>query len=252
MINLETVSEGLEKGEFFLEYLPICSLKSKTCVGAEALLRWKRGDDIISPATFIPMIENTHLSGFVTYWVIDKIAEELGHWLERHDHVFLSINVPPEILGRGGLEYVATKNGLKHLAHKVVLEITERSVPDTIGVHALGDVQSAGVRIALDDVGVSDGSLIVLSRVHVDMIKIDKSLVNQLAQDTSPPWLKALELLMTTSPLTIVVEGVETAEQAQKLESAGIELAQGWHFSKPLKAEAFERFFDESLLVNGP
>ena len=84
MIELNAIQEGLAKGEFFLEYQPICSLKSNHCVGAEALSRWRRGPTVVPPDEFIPYIENTPLSGLLTYWVIETVGRELGSWLRAH------------------------------------------------------------------------------------------------------------------------------------------------------------------------
>ncbi len=76
------------------------------------------------PDRFIPVIEETPVSGLLTYWVVDTLAAELGDWLRGHENVLLGINVPPEILGRGGLEYAAERAGLLDQAGKLVLEIT--------------------------------------------------------------------------------------------------------------------------------
>ena len=125
-------------------YRPICSLKSNRCVGAEALIRWRRGPTVIPPDEFIPCIENTPLSGLLTYWVIEEVGRELGGWLRAHAGVHININVPPEILGRGGLVYAATKAGLMDVAHKIVLEVTERGVPDKLGIQALANAGRYG------------------------------------------------------------------------------------------------------------
>ena len=95
----------------------------------------------------------------------------------------------------------------------------------------------------MDDVGVADENLAVFARAHVDILKIDKSLIDQLGdEDELPPWLKALAALLPVTPLQVIVEGVEQEVQVTKLKAAGIELAQGFYFSPPLSAEAFEVF----------
>jgi len=137
MIDLNMIRAGLKNGEFFLNYQPIVALADGRCVGGEALIRWAHASTILMPADFIGLIENTPMSGLLTYWVIDTVAEEFHAWLRQHDGGYLSINVPPEILGRGGIEYVASRSGLMEVADRVVLEITERGVPDKIGIEAL-------------------------------------------------------------------------------------------------------------------
>jgi len=245
VIDLNDIRAGLTAGEFFLEYLPTISLQDGRCVGAEALARWQRPSGIVAPHDFIPIVENTPLSGLITYWVIETAAAEVGDWLRANDDVHLSFNVPPELFGRGGLEYVANKTGLKDLSRKIVLEVTERSVPDKMGVDAIVTASKHyGVRIALDDVNVSGANLIVLSRCHVAIIKLDKTLVEELGQGREePPWLAGLSSLLGTTPLEIIAEGVETAAQCVALRRAGIRLAQGFFFSPPLRAKPFVEFF---------
>src|SRR6187401_1331632 len=128
MIDQAAIREGLSRDEFFLEYLPTISLTDGRCVGAEALIRWRRPEGIVSPGDFIPIAENTPLSGLLTYWVLDTVAAELGDWLRANPDVRLAINVPPEILGRGGLGYVANKSGLAQQATQIILEVTERGL----------------------------------------------------------------------------------------------------------------------------
>src|SRR5438477_7648059 len=98
MIDLAAIREGLSQGEFFLEYLPTISLAERRCIGAEALIRWHRAAGVIPPGQFIPLVENTPLSGMLTYWVLDTVNAELGDWLRANRDAHVSINVPPEIL----------------------------------------------------------------------------------------------------------------------------------------------------------
>ena len=129
------------------------------------------------------------------------------------------------------------------VAHQLVLEVTEQDIPDKLGVQALSMAGRYGIHVALDDVGVADENLAVFARAHVDILKIDKSLVDQLCdEDELPPWLKALSALRAVTQLQVIVEGVEQEVQVTKLKAAGIELAQGFYFSPPLSAEAFEVF----------
>jgi EAL domain-containing protein (putative c-di-GMP-specific phosphodiesterase class I) len=178
----------------------------------------------------------------LTYWVIETVGRELGGWLRAQAGVHVSINIPPEILGRGGVAYAATKAGLMDVAHKIVLEITEKGIPDKLGLQALSNAGRYGTQVALDDFGVADENLAVLSRAHIDIIKADKSLVDQLRDEDEPQWLAALAALLRVTPLQVIAEGVESEVQVEKLKAAGIELAQGLYFSPPLVAKDFEAF----------
>jgi sensor c-di-GMP phosphodiesterase-like protein len=241
-ITPEDVREALRRGELFLEYLPLMAVPEGRCVGAEALARWRRVSGVVMPNRFIPVIEETPVSGLLTYWVIDTVAAELGDWLRAHDQVQIGINVPPEIIGRGGIEYAAERAGLLDQAHKMVLEITERGYPDRQGVMALGTASRYGTRVALDDVTFSGRNLVVLSRCSFHILKIDRSLVAQIgspAHPGPPPWLDHLSALRQGAALEIIAEGVETREQLDTLVAAGVARVQGFYFSQPLRAADF-------------
>lgn len=244
-INFDTIREGLIQGEFFLEYQPIVSLVDDWCTGAEALVRWRRPTGVIAPVDFIPFVENTPLSGLITYWVIDTVAAEMGGWLRANPEAYISINVPPEILGRGELEYAATKSGLRDMAAQIIFEITERGLPDGLGVQALNYMSGSGVRIALDDVTLVGGAnLMVLSRCNFSIVKIDRSLVAQISpQCPRPEWLDGLTALLQSSRLDVIAEGVETEQQLETLRAAQVQAAQGYYFSPPISAEGFIAYY---------
>lgn len=242
-IRPEDIREALDRGELFLEYLPLMAVPEGRCVGAEALTRWRRHDGVVvMPSDFIPAIEETPVSGLLTYWVIETVANELGAWLRTQDEVQIGINIPPEILGRGGLEYAAQRAGLLDLAHKIVLEITERGYPDRQGATALDAANRYGTRVALDDVTFSGRNLVVLARCSFDTLKIDRSLIAQIdnpGHSKQPPWLEHLSALRQGASLEIVAEGVETRAQLDALVAAGVKRVQGFYFSQPLPASAF-------------
>ena len=241
MISLESIHSGLEKGEFFIEYQPIIELEGERCVGAEALVRWQHPTGVIMPDDFIPLIENTPLSGLLTYWVIDQVASELGDWLWNRD-VKIHINVPPEILGRGGLEYAAQKSGLRAVKDKIVLEITERGLPDQLGLDALDQAAREGVRIALDDVGIDPAGALVLARSNVRIIKIDRNILDG-RDGHGTPWVEALVTLLKTTDIEVIAERVETAEQLALLRSVGVHRVQGHYFSPSMRAALFLQYF---------
>ncbi len=249
MINVDTIRDGLSNGEFFLEYLPTVTLADGRCVGAEALCRWRRPSGVVPPDEFIPLMEGTPLSGTLTYWVIETVARELGDWLRAHEETHISINAPPEILGRGGLEYAATKSGLSELRHQIILEVTERGIPDNQGMAALEAASRSGVRVALDDVTLSGTQLAVLSRATLDLIKTDKSLAGQITlENPCPAWLSGLSALLRSTRLSVIVEGVENEVQVEALRAAGVPLAQGYYFSRPLSAAQLKAYYARPLL----
>ena len=246
MIGFDEIQTGLDRGELFLEYLPTVALETGRCVGAEALTRWRRPGGVVPPDEFIPVVEGTPLSGPLTYWVLETVAREAGALLRARPDLFLSVNVPPELLGRGGIAYTIRRAGIADLAGQLVLEITERGVPDRLGVDALQLAAEAGCRIALDDAGQGGAHLIVLSRVRVlHQVKIDRGSVGRLAGDPSVlEWIRTLAALARSADVEVVAEGVETAEQAELLRAAGVGLAQGHHFSRALPVHELARFME--------
>ena len=242
-MDLDTIRSAFEAREFFLLYQPIVSLSDGVCFGAEALIRWRRRNTVLEASEFIPLTDRTPLSGAITYWVIDTVAVEFNDWLAGHETVHISINVPPEILGRGGLEYAATKSGLRARTRQLIVEVTERGVPDQLGLDALNSIPSTGARVALDDTTLSGANLALLTRCNFDFVKIDRRLVAELAVDQPrAAWLDGLAALLRTSALRVIAEGVETAFQAETLKAAGVQLAQGHYFSAPLSARDFKRY----------
>lgn len=248
MISFDEIQTGLARGEFFLEYLPTIALETGRCVGAEALTRWRRPGGVVPPEEFIPVVEGSPLSGPLTYWVLETVAREVGDLLRGRPDLFLSVNMPPELLGRGGVASTIRHAGIADLVGQLILEITERGLPDQLGVDALELAAEAGCRIALDDVGQGGAHLIVLSRVRVvHQVKIDKAYVDRLALEPSClDWIRSLAAFARTSGVEVVAEGVERAEQVECLRAAGVGLAQGYHFSPALPAQELMRFVERS------
>jgi sensor c-di-GMP phosphodiesterase-like protein len=233
MISLDAIRAGLTDGEFFLEYMPAVSLADGRCVGAEALARWRRASGVVQPEEFIDIIEGTHLSGTLTYWVFETVAKELGDWLRAHKEAHIGINVPPEILGRGGLEYAATKTALYEIKDQIIIEVTERGIPDNLGVATLEAASRSGVRIALDDVTLTGANLAVLSRYITP-------------ECPRPAWLAGLSALLQSTRVAVIAEGVETEAQAEALREAGIPMAQGYYFSPPISAEKLKAYYSRA------
>ncbi len=242
MKTLEQVKNAFDNNEFHMVYMPTISLVDNKCVGAEALIRWTKAGENITPDEFIPTIENTSMSGLLTYWIIEQVQNDLGEWLRSNDNVHIGINVPPEIIGRGGLEYAAIKSGLVEVLDKIVLEITERGFPDKLALETLGTL-NGHVKVAIDDFGTGDANMLQLSQLQADIIKLDKHFIDQITdKEKIPKIVKGLVAYAKAMEFEIIAEGVETKIQAEVLNSLGVDMAQGWCFSKPLKPKEFIEF----------
>jgi len=237
MFTMEELCVAMDRHELFVEYQPVVLLHDHACVGAEALVRWRRNGAVRMPSEFLRAISDTLLSGRLTYWVIDTIAAELGTWLSEHPQVKVSINVPPAILGRGGLQYAATRSGLYARKDQIVLELTERGVPDELGLQALNAMSERGLRLALDDVSLNGVNLALFARCNFGIIKLDRHLTSQLTPAAPHhAWLTGLSSLLRNSTVQVVAEGVETQFQAKTLLEAGVQMGQGFLFSASLPA----------------
>lgn len=149
--------------------------------------------------------------------------------------------MPPEILGRGGLEYVARKANLVDVCKQIILEITERGFPDRLGLEELRGLIKEHRLVAMDDLNLDERNFIVLSRQPVPIIKFDKDFVENLTRSNG----KGLDQIAAFIRLRghyVVAEGVETSEQERLLRDAGVQFAQGWLYSKSLSAEDFRAF----------
>lgn len=240
----DEIREGLDRGDLFLDYLPTVRLADARCVGGEALVRWRRGDKVLPASAFLPRIEQSALSGRVTYWLIETVGEELGGWLGAHREAHVSINVPPEIVGRGGIEHALVRSGLRDRMEQIVFEISERGVPDRIGLDTIELAAMCGLRVAIDDTMLTGVNLALLLRCHFNMIKIAGEVTAQLRPDKpSPGWLARLQSLLRSSTLQVVAGGVETEYQAKWLHTAGVQMAQGPLFSPPLPAEGLKDLY---------
>lgn len=243
-VSLDELEEALINEEFFVEYQPIMGIDGKKCLGAEALIRWQRGDEVVPPMNFIPVIENTPLSGLFTYWLMDHISKELGEWLSEEDSPFISINIPPELFGRGGLAYVAMKNGLIDISEKIVIEITERGLPDHLGLQGLLGGKKRGFQICLDDVGVTNENLLVYARADIDLIKLDLSIADEMKEwDWTSDAIKGIKTFTQSTDIKVIAEGIETKFQRDMFQKLGVQMGQGWYYSYPLSAEKFSEFF---------
>jgi sensor c-di-GMP phosphodiesterase-like protein len=240
----DEIRAGLDRGDLFVEYLPTVRLADARCVGGEALVRWRRGEDVLPASAFLPRIENTSLSGRLTYWVIETVAVELGDWLDAHREAHISISVPPEVVGRGGIEHAAARSGLRDRLGQIVFEISERGVPDRLGLETLDLAALCGLRVALADTTLSSVNLALLVRCNFCMIKLARELTAQLGPDKPlPGWIAGLQALYKSSALQVIAGGVETNYQAQWLYMAGVQMAQGPLFSPPLSTRGLKDLY---------
>lgn len=261
---LRDLQQGVEKQEFVLRYQPIVDMRSGLTVKAEALVRWEqplRG--LVSPGDFIPLAEESGLIVPLGNWIFTQAAEQTQYWRTHGAPDFVvSVNVSPvQLLSpeQQHTQWLETLQALHLPGKALVLEITEQVLLDAdaasdMKLHAL---QNAGLQLALDDFGTGYSSLSYLKRFAIDYIKIDRSFVCHLPEDTEAVALcQAIIVMAHQLGIQVVAEGVETQAQHNILQQAECDFGQGFWYSKPLMPHeltqrlAAEQHPDEQSLFN--
>jgi diguanylate cyclase (GGDEF)-like protein len=228
--------------EFELRYQPIVRLRTGEITGLEALVRWRHPErGIIPPLEFIPLAEETGMIIPIGDWVLREACRQAAVWnLQRAGRTLtVSVNLSAVQLDHGNLvELVAAALGDSGLPAKcLVIELTESLLMDhrASTVQQLQEVKALGVRLAIDDFGTGYSSLAYLRRFPVDIIKIDKSFVDEVGDE---PFAAALTLgiiqLGQALQLSTIAEGIEHQDQLTELDDGNCELGQGYYFAEPL------------------
>ena len=245
--SLETGLRGaLERGEFALQYQPKVNLATGAITGAEALLRWHHPvQGTIFPGLFIPIAEECRLIVPIGQWVLREACRQAQTWRDgglTMDQMAVNISAI-EFQAKGFLDNV--KSILKETGfepHCLELELTESVLMQNAEATAslLNELKAMGVRLAIDDFGTGYSSLSYLSRFPIDTLKIDQSFVWKMTSDSGDATIVSTVINMGKSlNQRVVAEGVERPEQLVFLQARHCDEGQGYHFSKPLCAEAF-------------
>lgn len=252
----ERLRRAIEEDQLLLHFQPQFRFADGVLIGAEALVRWRDGDNLVSPADFIPLAEETGLIVPLGRWVIESAIAQLAAWMKDYDAgrsrpFRISINLSPRQFQRSAVQHEVLQAIRRHAvpADLIELEVTESVVlgPDGSVHSALDELRSAGCRIALDDFGTGYCSLSYLQQLEIDTLKIDKSFVRHLAaipgddsRQSGAAIVSAMITLAQRLNYEVVAEGVETDAQFAWLKDAGCGVCQGYYFSPPLPAEEFE------------
>jgi diguanylate cyclase (GGDEF)-like protein/PAS domain S-box-containing protein len=252
---MSDLPRAVEHGEFSLRFQPVVSLADERIVGAEALIRWehpRRGT--LSPQDFIAVAEETGLIEPIGDWVIEETCRRLAGWQALAPDLSVSLNVSARQLTGGILDttvrdaIAASCVDASHLA----LEITESVLMDDVdqSVAMLAKLRATGVIISVDDFGTGYSSLSYLNKFPVDVLKIDRSFVAGLPDNTYDVALvQAVLAIADALDLGVIAEGVETKAQAANLLSLGCKKAQGFLFHRPLTVDDFEAQLSRSSTV---
>ncbi len=245
---------ALERDEFALHYQPTVDLKSGAITGAETLLRWRhpiRG--VLLPELFIPVAEKSQLIVPIGQWVLREACKQGQAWSEsglKLDRIAVNISAV-EFQSKGFLENIKVileETGFD--PHRLELELTESVLMQNAESTAalLDDLKAMGVRLAIDDFGTGYSSLSYLSCFPIDTLKIDQSFVRETTHKASGKTIvSAIINLGKNLNHRLVAEGVETPEQLAFLQSHNCDEGQGYHFSRPVGADAFAAMLSAGL-----
>ena len=237
---------ALERGELTLHFQPIMRLPGGVPWAAEALLRWEdpqRG--LVAPLSFVPVAEYTGLIEPIGAWVLETACVQARAWREEHPELTMAVNVSLRQFRQDGFaETVASAlqtAGLEPGA--LMLEITESTamIEPSCADEVLAQLHDLGVQIAIDDFGTGYSSFARLNQMPVDVVKIDRSLLQGVPEDPARVRLAAatIEILLKLG-LGVVAEGVETQAQLDFLTELGCDRAQGFHLGRPAPAQEVE------------
>ena len=249
--------EALALGQLSLEYQPLVDLDTGVMVSTEALLRWHHPRlGTVPPLTFVPMAERSGAIREIGAWVLMQACRQTADWQARHPHespLTVSVNVSPVQFQDPHFEEIVTQaldaSGLE--AQYLTLEITESVIAERHEALAeqLERLSARGVKLAIDDFGTGYSSLSTLHQFPVNVLKIDKSFV-----DDVPDRVERLALLRSivdlgrSLGLTTVAEGIEVTAQVSALQDLGCRQAQGFLYSRPLTPEVLGGMLDRPQL----
>ena len=240
--------EAIRDGKLPVLYQPVIELETGNCVGAEALVRWRRdAGNLVSPEVFIPVAEKSGLIRDITRAVLRNILADLAHLLREDPNLKVNLNLAREDLEQPDLiETLATallEANVPPTALK--LEITERALINSdVARRQISELRNRGHQVAIDDFGTGYSSLSYLESFEIDTLKIDKSFVDAIEKEavTSNVITHVIEMAHSLK-LDTVAEGIEQQHQADWLRQRGVTHGQGFLYSKPLTARRFIRYY---------
>ncbi len=256
-LGLESdLRRAIERDEFMLHFQPILDLQAGRLHGVEALVHWLHPEQgLISPLDFIPIAEESGLIVPLGEWVLRSACSHAKQWQARVGcPIRISVNLSarqfnqPDLTGK--IAEILRENQLE--PSLLTLELTEGAAMQEPAAAArmLQNLKDLGVQLAIDDFGTGYSSLAYLRNFPVDYLKIDRKFVTRLGQRPNDKILISSILAMAGAlGLCAVAEGVETAGEAEELRALGCELAQGYHFSKPLAPVDLLIFLQNSAVL---
>ena len=243
----EKLAVALEKEEFFLVYQPQLDRRGRI-VGVEALLRWRHGDSVIGPSSFVPLLEQSREIIFVGRWIVRECCRQWREWKDRGIDLEVSLNLSAVQFSDDELiPYLEDSiEEFRVNPTKLDFEITESLLVDDLelGLHRLEQLKSIGASISIDDFGTGYSSLAYLQQFPIDRLKIDRTFIKDIPENDDGVIACSIVALAKALSLKVLAEGVETQEQLNFLNSLDCDEYQGFFFSKPVLSEVVEELLE--------
>jgi len=246
---VQNLRHAISTQEFELYYQPIIDMQTGAVHKAEALIRWNHQGKIIMPDEFISIAEESGLIHEIGNWTIQQAINQVSQWRTEFDPQFqVSINTSPLHYEDNNLNNSTLDNWLIRIeqagisGEAIAIEITEGLLMDQSPEtqQKLLKLRDANIQVSLDDFGTGHSSLAYLNRFDIDYLKIDRSFVRDLQQQSNDLALcNAIIVMAHTLGLKVIAEGIETEQQRELLTNAGCDFAQGFLYSKPIPAKQF-------------
>ena len=242
---LHTVNSALSDGRVEAHYQPIVRLDTREIVGLEALCRIRMPDGhVLSAGMFQEALQDAALGHVLTERMLEQVALDLRDWITRKAPLhYVSVNVSMSDFDQGNLRErmreIFGRHGIP--SDNIVVEVTETvymDPRDSSVARTIEEMRRDGLRVALDDFGTGYASLTHLLNFPVDIVKIDKTFVDRMCGGPGEVIIKALLDMATGLDMRIIAEGVETADQALRLQRLGCRYAQGYLFGRPADRNA--------------
>ncbi len=250
---------ALEREQFTLHYQPKVDVATGQITGVEALLRWEHPElGQVAPMQFIPLAEETGLIVPIGRWVLNEACLQNMAWQRRGLRpVSMAVNLSPRQFADEYLLHdiddALMASGMSPVL--LQLEVTESMVMRNVSraIKVLNAIQSRGIRLAIDDFGTGYSSMSLMKHFPIDTIKIDRSFVRDLPKDSEDQAIaQAIISMGKALGMTVVAEGVETAEQQAFLRNHACDEMQGFLFSKPLPAPDLARLLQSPPMLMSP
>jgi diguanylate cyclase (GGDEF)-like protein len=244
---------GIEGGELFLLYQPQVDPSSRVLRGVEGLVRWRHPSrGLLMPDEFIPLAENTGLIHELTAHVIDLGVDQVRRWQDEGHDIGVAVNISARDLLDRGLPGKVREALERHAVDpgRLELELTENAtITDLPRARTiLGELRALGVRLAIDDFGTGNTSLAHFRALPIDLLKIDRSFVTDMAESRADAAIVQSTIVLAHDlGLQVVAEGVETEECNERLAGLGCDLVQGYFFGRPMAPEEILGLADRSV-----